>query len=205
MAAKNDKLVPYDKISSWYDEHRSRALFEKPWLDKAIAHLEPKAKILDLGCGMGEPIADYFVQKDFDVTGVDISSSLLELAQKRLAKAKFIKGDMRDLNLHQKFDLLIAWNSFFHLSKNDQRAMFKVFYNHLNSGGILLITTGSEEGEVWNDNGGEYLFHASLSPDEYKMLLKQNDFKLIEYKISDSSCGGSTVWLSIFKNNQTPL
>jgi len=74
---------------------------------------------------------------------------------------------------------VIAWHSFFHLSQSDQRAMFKTFANHLNNGGILLFTAGPDAGEIWSDNGGENLYHASLSPDEYKALLKQHNFTLL--------------------------
>lgn len=48
------------------------------------------------------------------------------------------------------------------------RSGYDIFIQHLNDGGILMFTTGSEAGEIWSDNGGENLYHASLSPDEYK-------------------------------------
>ncbi len=51
----------YDKMFKWFDATRSRELFEKPYLDLAISYLKPNAKILDLGCGMGEPIGKYFI------------------------------------------------------------------------------------------------------------------------------------------------
>ena len=186
----------YDKIARWFDEHRSRDLFEKSWLDQAIVLLPESSTVLDLGCGMGEPIIPYLLEQGFDVTGVDGSEKLINLAIKRHPKAKFIISDMRDIKLNQKFDFVIAWHSFFHLSQNDQRGMFKTFSNHLNDGGILLFTSGPEAGEVWSDNGGENLYHASLSPDEYQELLKQHGFQLIDHKISDPECGDATVWLA---------
>ena len=36
--------------------------------------------ILDIGCGMDEPIARYFIERGFAVTGVDSSPSMLELS-----------------------------------------------------------------------------------------------------------------------------
>lgn len=192
----NKVAQSYEKIADWYDAHRSRDLFEKPWLDRAISYLKPKAKILDLGCGMGQPIAEYFIKKEFEVTGVDSSWNLINMAERKLPKGNFIKGDMRGLKLSQKFDLVVAWHSFFHLSQSDQRAMFNTFADHLNNGGILLFTAGPDAGEIWSDNGGENLYHASLSSDEYKALLKQHNFTLLNYKISDPDCGDATVWLA---------
>lgn len=71
-----------------------------------------------------------------------------------------------------------------------------IFKSHLNDKGILLFTAGSEAGEVWGDNGGESLYHASLSPQEYQELLQQFGFKLIMHKISDPNCGNATVYLA---------
>jgi len=61
-------------------------LFEKPWLDRAIFYLKSGAKILDLGCGMGQPIAEYFINKEFEVTGVDNSWNLINIAERRYQK-----------------------------------------------------------------------------------------------------------------------
>lgn len=91
--------------------------------------------------------------------------------------------------------MVIAWHSFFHLSGEDQRKMFKVFRDHMKKGAVLLFTSGAEEGEIWGNNGGENLYHASLSPQEYKILLKNHGFVLLEHKSEDPECGGATVWL----------
>jgi cyclopropane fatty-acyl-phospholipid synthase-like methyltransferase len=193
-----DVYKTYEKIAHWMDEHRSRTLFEKPYLDKVITYLKSDAKVLDLGCGTGEPIGQYFVDSGFQVIGVDASTEMLKIAKSRCPNIKFILADMRCLKLDDQFDCIVAWHSFFHLSQDEQRAMFKTFALHLQIGGILLFTSGPESGEVWSDNGGENLYHASLSPNEYKMILEDNSFTIIEYKISDPECGDATVWLATF-------
>lgn len=84
---------------------------------------------------MGEPIGKYFIDQGFDLTGIDGSAELINLARIRFPEAQFITQDMRTIDLEEKFDLIIAWNSFFHLSREDQRSMFKIFEDHLNSSG----------------------------------------------------------------------
>jgi len=42
---------------------------------------------------------------------------------------------------------------------------------------------------------GEPLYHASLSPDEYRQRLADNGFAVIEVMFEDPACGGHSVWL----------
>ena len=200
MADKNNVYKDYEKIADWFDKHRSRDLFEKSYLDKAISYLKPGATILDLGCGMGEPIAQYFIEQGFDLLGIDGSQKLIALAKKRFPSTQFLVEDMRNIDLKKKFDCVIAWHSLFHLLQDNQRKMFQIFANHVNQSGILLFTSGPDAGEVWGDNGGENLYHASLSADEYKELLEQHGFQLLIHNVEDVDCGGATVWMARLKS-----
>ena len=163
-------------------------------LDKVLALLRPEAKILDLGCGMGEPIAKYFLAQGCEVTGIDGSSNLIDMAKRRLPQGRFLVADMREVSLGQTFDLVIAWNSFFHLNKEDQCKMFPIFAKHLSIGGILLFTSGPKDGEVWSENGGETLYHASFAPEAHTHMLRQCGFDLIEYQLDDENCYGHSIW-----------
>ena len=103
---------------------------------------------------------------------------------------------MRDINLQQRFDAILAWHSFFHLDHDSQRTMFKIFESHIKSGGVLAFTSGEEEDEVWSDNGGQQLYHASLSTKEYNSLLNASSFKVLVHKVRDPECGETTVWVA---------
>lgn len=165
MSTKEKAYEIYEIIADWYDKHRSRELFEKPYLDMVISYPNQSAKILDLGCDMGEPIAKYFMDHSFLVTGVDGIQKQIDLASSRFPESIFIVKDMRSIDLGEKFDCIVAWDSLFHLTQDDQRGMFRTFKQHLNEGGILLFTSGPDAGEIWDDNWGESLYHSSLSPD----------------------------------------
>ena len=168
-----------------------------------VAHLNPNSKILDVGCGMGEPIAGYFIGQGFKLVGVDGSRKLVELAEKRFPNTQFLHMDMRGLDLNETFDCVIAWHSFFHLTPEEQRKMFQTFERHMNPGALLLFTSGPDAGEVWSDNGGENLYHASLSTGEYKELLKKHHFDVITHNLEDASCGGATVWVAQYHSSPT--
>jgi cyclopropane fatty-acyl-phospholipid synthase-like methyltransferase len=193
---KENVYKVYDKIASWFFENRFTGLMEKPYLDNVLASLQANAAVLDLGCGTGVPILKYLIDKKLNVTGVDASSKMLEIATANFPLTEFVLMDMRLLNLNKKFDAIIAWDSFFHLPASDQPAMFALFEKHLNPNGILLFTSGPEHGEAWGINGGENLFHASLDSSEYERLLKKHRFEVLQHKITDPECCGATVWIA---------
>ena len=98
---KTDAYNTYQIIADWFDEKRSRELFELPYLEMATQQLKPGATILDIGCGMGDPIAGYFIKNGYQLTGIDASEKLMTMAKARHPKAQFILGDMRELNLEK--------------------------------------------------------------------------------------------------------
>lgn len=191
-----DVYKVYDKIAGWFAENNRTELIEKKYLDEMISKIKANAEILDVGCGNGKPILEYLLENGFNVTGVDASLEMLKNAKDSFPFANFILEDMRRLSLNKKFDAIIAWHSFFHLPQIDQPEMFRIFASHLIEGGILIFTSGTERGEVWGENGGENMFHASLDTATYKMLLSKHGFTVINHTINDVTCGGATVWMA---------
>ncbi len=186
----------YNRIAAWFDASRTRALIERPWLDALAQALTPGAAILDLGCGTGEPILRYFAERGFELTGMDASAAMIDIAARRFPSMRCIVGDMRHPMLPAAFDAVIAWHSLFHLPQADQRAMFRTFARCLKAGGLLMFTSGSEQGETWSDNGGAMLYHASLDVDEYRRLLDAHGFRILRHARDDAACGGATVWIA---------
>lgn len=74
--------------------------------------------------------------------------------------------------------------------------MFPLFRNHASNGAALLFTSGPSHGEAVGSFEGEPLYHASLDPAEYRALLHENGFAVVEHVVEDPDCGGHTVWLA---------
>jgi cyclopropane fatty-acyl-phospholipid synthase-like methyltransferase len=185
----------YAKHAQRFDEARSRKLIEQSYLDAALSAMPAASRILDLGCGAGEPIARYFVEKGHQVTGVDLAGPMIELCRRRMPEMTFIHADMRSVELDQRFDLIVAWDSFFHLDKVGQRAMFTVFARHAAPHGMLLFTSGWSEGVAIGDLFGDELYHSSLDTTEYEQRLREQDYRVLQHRVQDPDCD-RTVWLA---------
>jgi SAM-dependent methyltransferase len=186
----------YQRHAGNFDRARGRDLFEKPWLDRFLALLQPRASILDIGCGSAEPIARYFIEKGFHVTGVDSSPALIDICQSRFPEQHWIVSDMRMLSLNRRFDGILAWDSFFHLCPEDQRWMFPIFKAHAASNAALMFTSGPSHGEAIGTYQGEALYHGSLDKTEYRTLLNENGFTVLSHVVADPTCGLHTIWLA---------
>jgi trans-aconitate methyltransferase len=187
----------YEANAAAFDRDRGRELMERAYLDTMLARIDAQNRhVLDLGCGAGEPIARYLIESGCRLTGVDASAPMVALSAARFPGMTWIVGDMRTLALDERFGAIVAWDSFFHLRVEDQRAMFPIFRAHIAPRGLLLFTSGPAYGEAIGDLYGQPLYHASLDAEEYRSLLAGNGFDVLRHSVEDPQCGRHTVWLA---------
>ena len=186
----------YKKHGRAWTALRGEYLYEKSWLDAFLALLPAQPEVLDLGCGSGKPIANYAIKRGCTVTGVDSSEAMIEMAQRNFPNQVWHLADMRCVHLEQKFHGILAWDSFFHLTADDQRQMFQQFSEFSVQGAVLMFTSGPAAGETIGDMFGDALYHASLSSEEYQALLSAHGFEVLKTVAEDADCTGHTVWLA---------
>jgi 2-polyprenyl-3-methyl-5-hydroxy-6-metoxy-1,4-benzoquinol methylase len=191
-----DIIDLYERHALDYDRDRGRGLQERDWLARFAAFVRPGGTVLDIGCGMAEPIARHLIEIGFQITGLDASPTMISLCRERLPGSEWLVADMRQLSLGRRFDGLLAWDSLFHLAGDEQAAMFPRFAEHAAPGAALMFTSGPSRGETIGSYHGEPLFHASLDPAEYARLLTSNGFSLRAHAADDPDCGHHTVWLA---------
>ena len=98
------------------------------------------SSILELCCGTGR-VAIPLAEKGFQVTGIDLSLSMLEEAKRRSTAVNWVQADVTNFNLNQVFDLIIfPTNSFCHLTDLAAiEACFTCVKKHLAPNGRFLI------------------------------------------------------------------
>ncbi len=185
----------YDKVADWYDKNHLQ-LWEKkkPYMQEILNNLKSLSHILDLGCGTGEPIAKFFIENGCYVTGVDSSVRMIEKCRSRFPKTEWILADISSLSLARTFDVIIYWDSFFHLTHEEQRSVFDILAKHMNHNGLLLFNSGRVYGEITSEWAGESFYHASLNKEEYQKLLEYSGFDVL--KADDDTEDEMTVWFA---------
>ncbi len=132
--------------ADYYDyEFKSRKEDVAWYVERYVA---TEGEILELGVGAGR-IALPAVRKGARVTGLDLSETMLEQAEKHRAKLALKKrsafslhqGDMRDFDFGKEFELItIPFNAFMHLySLDDVDRCLNTVKRHLAKDGRLLL------------------------------------------------------------------
>jgi SAM-dependent methyltransferase len=128
----------------WLDVH---PLFRKPEeTETEIGFLASvfhgRSRVLDVPCGDGR-ISRGLVGRGFEVTGVDVTESLLE----RGAGYRRVLRDMRDLPWEREFDAACnMWGSFGYFSDAENERFVRAVARALRPGGVFVIETWVQEG-----------------------------------------------------------
>jgi len=133
--------LDYDRMVNW----PKRLTYELPWIEQQLAAIGAR-RVLDVACGSGQH-AIALMQRGYEVTGVDLSSGMIERAKANAATAgvagRFVIGSFGELasQVGGAFDaLLCLGNSLPHVLTNQAlQATLSDFHAVLNPRGLLLV------------------------------------------------------------------
>jgi len=154
----------YAFIADLYDHivpHRTRADVDF-FVDAALASAGP---VLEVGCGTGRILVPT-ARAGIDIVGLDLSSRMLQVCQKRLldepkevqSKIRLIQADMRSFDLAQTFKLVtLPFRPYQHLTTmEEQLSSLESIHRHLIEGGRLILDLFNPSLEVLvRDNLGQ--------------------------------------------------
>jgi SAM-dependent methyltransferase len=86
----------YDRIAAdWIRARQALPPLDQTLIESFIEQLPPGARVLDLGCGTGRPIAMLLARHALPVHGVDRSAALLAEAQRNVARQRSSRPNSR--------------------------------------------------------------------------------------------------------------
>ena len=136
----------YDHFAETYEA--SRGLFDmSDILGPFFSGLaRPVGRLLDLGCGAGEPFPRFFLDHGWDVVGVDFSKKMLELAARYAPRMHTYHADIQDVDFSAAtFDAITCIYCLFHIPRDRHPALFHRFHRWLRPGGKALFTYATRE------------------------------------------------------------
>ncbi len=110
----------------------------------------PVKTLLDVGCGGGKNL--FNLKKRYTATGLDISVDMLSLAKELNPGCELVQGDMRSFSLGKTYDAIFIDDAIgYMVSQEEIESVFRCAYDHLNPGGVMVVTPEFTEGFVQNE------------------------------------------------------
>jgi len=95
--------------------------------------------VVEIGCAYGREV-HYILTKTNNYTGLDISQKFIEMAKKELPASHFICTDVMDYTFVPGIDVVFAFASLLHNSKEDIRIILARVSEALNQGGVIFLS-----------------------------------------------------------------
>lgn len=157
---------------------------EAEWLAK---ELPANARVLDLGCGTGRPVAEVLAAAGHRVTGYDLSPTMIEIARTQIPCATFDVADLRTLDQPaSRWDAVVVCYSLLQLSRAEIDAALAKFADWLAPGGIFLMATMPVDAEGFDFQFmGRTVTVSSYSAEGYRERLTHLGLEVVRERFAD--------------------
>ncbi len=173
----------YDKIAAWWDRKLAASDYGTAMLKRAIDYRgdsrdNRSMRALDVGCGSGGRLVSILDDRSFSITGLDVSQKMVALARQHHPEHTFLHQDVCTWYSDQRFDLILAWDSIFHLPLDQQKPVLNKLCDHLVQGGVLIYTLGDTQGEHTDRWREDTFYYSSIGVNENIQLLLNSGLQM---------------------------
>ncbi|MGE3274169.1 MAG: class I SAM-dependent methyltransferase [Vicinamibacterales bacterium] len=170
----------YDQIADWYCSVRNPSVGIAE-VTALVNRLMPGARILDLGCGDGNPISRFLIGKRCRVVGLDSASEMIARYRTHFPSTPAQCLRVQDAQFQAgSFDAVVAWGMLFHLSAAEQAEVLASVAKWLAPGGVFLFTSGDAEEIAESTMDGVRFRYVSLGSRRYREVLETAGMHIVE-------------------------
>lgn len=141
----------------------------------------PDRRVIDAGCGTGR-LAAHLWTAGLNVTGVDLSLTMVRVARRLNPEIEFTAGELTALPADDNSaDGVVSWYSIIHLKLEAIDAVAREFARILRPGGAALVAfqAGSGSRTLTRAYGHDVVLHAQLhNPDDVTRSFAAHGFEL---------------------------
>lgn len=177
----------YNQLAYAYAATRSFSQDDND-LDAFVQNLPRGARILDLGCGCGVPIAAKLVSRGYSVIGLDLSPVQVRLARKNVTGGYFAIRDLRTLQPNEfKVDGIVSFHTLFHVPRVEQARLLKTLQTFLPKNAPLLVTFGTSNWEGIEESiNGVPMYWSQLLPKENRSNVVKAGFDIVFDRLDET-------------------
>ena len=126
----------YDLIYSWKNYKNESKMIKQVILKYKKSDGN---SFLDVACGTGKHLEN--MRSKFSCTGIDLNEEMLNIARKKFPDIRFIKGNMINFKINERYDIITCLFSSIGYVKTykNLRITLENFSKHLKTGGVVLI------------------------------------------------------------------
>ncbi len=172
----------YNQIADIYHSLRlAKKDLNYQYFDNLFHFFPESGKVLDLGCGGGQPLTAYFADKGFDVTGVDLSREMIEIAKTQIPQGRFFVSDMVECQFTgEEFDVIVSAFAIIHVPQERQLILFKKIFEWLKKNGTAYLVLANQDVKEWREDFyGVEMYWSHFGKQKYQQLINEVGFELI--------------------------
>lgn len=169
-----------EQVAAGYDQIADRWLDVSTYgfaqVERAVAFVTHGGVALDVGCGTGRMLT-LLSKHGFRTDGLDVSPAMIALARERHPEARLFHADICGWELSRTYDLIVAWDSVWHVPLDQQEAVLSKLCRGLSAGGVLVFTAGGTDApsEKQDSYMGPPMYHATLGiPKTLRVVAEAN-------------------------------
>ena len=156
----------FDAIGTDYEDVFGRPPLVDRAVQELVKRLPPASRVLDIGSGTGWPVAADLTAAGHQVTGLDVSPRMVEIAREKVPDATFVHVDVREwTSPEHSWDAVCAFFPFLQMPRADTAAVLADIARWLVPGGWLsLVTVPTDQEREVEDFFGHRVEITSFSP-----------------------------------------
>lgn len=176
----------YKTVISDYKKKVKSEDLDHRYIERFLLLLDPKQKVLDIGCGTGGVSNEMAENHQLKVTAIDISEDMVHLAKKLHPRLRVLRMDMLKLKFPPKsFDAVFANYSLIHVPDIEIAKSLRQISKVLKPKGLLYLAL--QEPIKKMDRDGFYplvyrrevkMFINLLTEQEIRKFLKETGYKV---------------------------
>ena len=130
----------YDTLASQYDDWSAAVTpaLREVWARKVDAYVQPGERVIELGCGTGEPVGRLLCAR-YEYEGVDASSGMLAIARRTLSRGTLTHADMLAFECPAgSVAAVVSFYAISHVAREHHARLFRSIASWLRTGGVFI-------------------------------------------------------------------